>query len=112
MHSEQTINEGDTSVMLVFPKDATQYHIVGRPLFVQANTVSDLRDAVNKSVASQLDYIPGYNYKAPPPGSYVEKKMDELVIADTPAPKRVQQDTGAQLELPGSDFLLNVSDIK
>ena len=88
MYSEN-YQEGDTCVMLVFPKDqAVKYHEVVRPMMLQADNIHELRSKINGEINCYLSNVYGFVPKtyssavpAAPAAPVVTQEVDSLTIA-------------------------------
>jgi hypothetical protein len=86
MYSEAFV-DGDTCVMMVFPKEDKRYHIIARPIMLEADSIPDLRKKMNDEINMYMSTVRGFvpqTYSSAPsapvePVALVE--VDSLTIA-------------------------------
>jgi hypothetical protein len=88
MYSE-SYQEGDTCVMLVFPKGSNvRTHEVIRPILLQADNIRDLHAKIDGEINTYLSNVYGFVPKtyssapAAPAGPVAMVEVDSLTIAD------------------------------
>ena len=59
MYSENYV-EGDTAVMLVFPKNDKRYHELVRPIMIEADTIKELHNKIDAEVNTYLSNVYGF----------------------------------------------------
>lgn len=87
MYSDK-YEEGDTCVMLVFPKNDKRYHEVLRPIMLEANNVYELRNKIQGELNVYLSSVYGYVNKenvqqmSSPPEPVTLVEVDSLTISE------------------------------
>ena len=102
MYSEN-YQEGDTCVMLVFPKgDKVRYHEVVRPIMIDASNIRELKDKISTEINGYLGNVYGFAPKthssvpAAPAEPVTMVEVDALTIAE-PGPAVTDPDKSQML---------------